>query len=102
MDLFSVLVGVLAAVAGVLYLYLRRRHGKLEHLGIPIVPPFLCFGSPPFSYHKSITHEYYVQVKSMASQRCLPLPRLITFFFTYCCDVIYRCIKYRPAMYDLF
>ncbi len=62
MDLLNLLVGILVVLAGLLYVYLRRRHGKLEHLGIPIVPSFLCFGSPPFSYHKNITHEHYVQV----------------------------------------
>lgn len=64
MDLFGILIGVLAVLSGFLFFYLRRRHGKLEHLGIPIVQPFLCFGSPPFSYHKNITHEYYVQVNT--------------------------------------
>ena len=34
-------------------LYLRRNYGKLEKLGIPVMPPTLLFGSEPFMMHKT-------------------------------------------------
>ena len=34
------------------YKHLTRFYGSLELLGIPVIPPVLCLGSPPFNYHK--------------------------------------------------
>ena len=51
-----VLVGLVA-----IFFHLRRHYGQLEGLGIPVVKPFLCFGSPPFLFNKIVYHEYYVE-----------------------------------------
>ena len=34
-------------------LFLRRNYGKLESLGIPVMPPSLFTGSEPFMIHKT-------------------------------------------------
>jgi len=36
-----------------LCLFLRRNYGKLENLGIPVMPPSLITGSEPFMIHKT-------------------------------------------------
>jgi hypothetical protein len=62
MELLTIFFTFLIAILLAIYFYLRRNHGYIEHLGIPIVKPFLCFGSPPFLHHKNLTHEYYERV----------------------------------------
>ena len=49
---FEILVALL--VLGCAYLYKRftKNYGVLEKMGIPVVPPFLCFGSGPWAVHK--------------------------------------------------
>ena len=64
MELLTIFLGFLITSLVSLYFYLRRRHGSIEQLGIPMVKPFLCFGSPPFLHHKNLTHKYYEQVNS--------------------------------------
>ena len=46
------ILGVFILLVLLVYKHLTRFYGRLENLGIPVVPPFLCFGSPPFNYHK--------------------------------------------------
>ena len=36
-----------------LVLFLRRKYGTLERLGIPLIPPGLCLGSEPLMIHKT-------------------------------------------------
>jgi cytochrome P450 len=54
---------ILAIFVGLLWVYLRRNYGKLEKCGIPVIPPFLCFGSGPWAMHK-------VQLAELDEQRC--------------------------------
>lgn len=61
MDTLVALLCGLAAFLLVLALYLRRNHGVLESLGIPVASPFLCFGSGPFLWNKVVVHEHYLQ-----------------------------------------
>ena len=49
-----VLIGFVA-----LYFYLRRHHGYLETTGLPVIPAFLCFGSPPYAFHRIKYHEWF-------------------------------------------
>ena len=61
MALFTwLLTGLLGSVVA-LFFYLRRNRGLAEEFGLPVVKPFLCFGSPPFLYHKIIYHDWYVE-----------------------------------------
>ena len=38
-----------------------QNYGSLEAMGIPVIKPFLCFGSPPFGLHKIVWHKWYVE-----------------------------------------
>lgn len=61
MDPLSLLlVGILLLLTGFCF-YLKRNHGSLETLGIPVDKPWLIFGSGPYEWHKVAVHEYYVQ-----------------------------------------
>ena len=53
MELFTVLVAILAIAVVSLCLYLIRNRGNIERMGIPIDPPFLVFGSEPRALHKA-------------------------------------------------
>ena len=50
------LIGVVS-----LYFYLRRHHGYLETTGLPVVPAFMCFGSPPYAFHRIHYHEWFTE-----------------------------------------
>nr|QTW43664.1 CYP3027-like protein [Eurytemora affinis] len=43
---------LLAGFFLLIWIYLRRNYGKLEKCGMPVIPPFLCFGSGPWAMHK--------------------------------------------------
>ena len=59
MDILSwILTGTLVLVVA-LFFHLRRFRGKIEGTGLPIVKPVLCFGSPPFMFHKIVGHYWY-------------------------------------------
>ena len=59
MALLTYLLGIfLVALVG-LWFHLRRNHGWLETTGLPLVKPFLIFGSPPFAMHKMRYHEWF-------------------------------------------
>ena len=45
-------LGLFILLLLLVYKHLTRFYGTLEGLGIPVIPPFLCFGSPPFNYHQ--------------------------------------------------
>ena len=57
------LIGVVA-----LFFYLKRHHGYLETTGLPVVPAFLCFGSPPYAFHRIHYHQWF-------TEQCLKLGR---------------------------
>lgn len=56
-----VLGGVVLGLA-LLVRHLRRNHGTLEALGIPVHKPLLCFGSPPFLWNKVAVHDFYLDL----------------------------------------
>ena len=57
MELSTILFGGLVFLVVLLYKYLTKNRGRLETLGIPVDPPFLCFGSPPFALHKNYVNK---------------------------------------------
>ena len=50
-------------VVGIVYFYksCTKHYGTLEELGIPVIKPFLCFGSGPYWFHKVDLQEFDVQ-----------------------------------------
>jgi len=40
---------------------MRRHHGYLETTGLPVVPAFMCFGSPPYAFHRIHYHEWFTE-----------------------------------------
>ena len=59
MTLITIFLGALLIGLVALYFHLNRKHGHLETTGLPMLPPFLCFGSPPFAVHKMRMYEWY-------------------------------------------
>ncbi len=57
--LFTLLIGLLALAFVVVYKYLMQNRGVVESFGIPMVKPFLIFGSPPYLYNQILVHKYY-------------------------------------------
>ena len=63
-SIMAVLTYILAfLLTGVvsLYFYLKRHHGYLETTGLPVVPGFLCFGSPPFAFHRIRYDQWFTE-----------------------------------------
>ena len=58
MALLEIVGGLLAIGIVIVLRYLLKNRGYLESLGIPIIRPVLCFGSPPFLPHKIYLHEF--------------------------------------------
>jgi hypothetical protein len=52
MVIVSGFVALVAVTLVAFCLYMTRKRGQLEALGIPVVKQFLVFGSPPFALHK--------------------------------------------------
>jgi hypothetical protein len=61
MDVFTVIIGFLIICLLVLVKYLTKNYGYLESMNIPVIKPFLCFGSPPLSLHKIVWHQWYLE-----------------------------------------
>lgn len=59
MDL-SILLALILGFLLVLFLYMRRTRGYLESLGIPISKPLPFLGSPPYFYHDTMVHEFFL------------------------------------------
>ena len=55
------ILALLAAVTFLFYKYVTRNYGYLESLGLPVIAPVWCFGSPPFRLHKVVAHDDDVQ-----------------------------------------
>ena len=60
MDWVTLIFGAVTLVLILGYLYLSRTRGYLESTGIPMVKPFLCFGSPPFLLSKVLYKDWYL------------------------------------------
>lgn len=82
MDWLTILVAVAAVAMVMVSLWLTRRRGYIETLGIPIDPPFLIFGSEPHALHKQDTLFYLRKFKEFGSKTygCYtgPTPTIIT------------------------
>ena len=59
MDILSWILATILVILVALFFHLRRHRGFIEQLGLPIVKPFLCFGSPPYLYHKIFYYDWY-------------------------------------------
>ena len=55
--MISVILSVILVLLVLAYRRATRHYGYLESLGIPVVKPFLCFGSTPISYHEFWFHD---------------------------------------------
>ena len=61
MDVFTLIISIILIGLSLFYFYLTRNRGHLEQTHLPMVKPFLCFGSPPFMMHKIHYHKWYQQ-----------------------------------------
>ena len=55
--MWALLLAAILVFLVILYRRATRYYGTLEALGIPVVKPFLCFGSTPVNYHEFRFHE---------------------------------------------
>ena len=55
--MWHLVLGVVLVILVIAYKRATRFYGTLESLGIPVVKPFLCFGSVPVNYHQVKFHE---------------------------------------------
>jgi hypothetical protein len=51
MDILTMLLAAIIVGIVSLWFYLTRNRGYIETLGIPVDPPYLCFGSEPRALH---------------------------------------------------
>lgn len=58
MDVLTWILTIFLIGLVALWFYLRRNYGQLDGMGLPIIKPFLCFGSPPFLLNKIVWHEW--------------------------------------------
>ena len=54
--MLTIILGVVVVVLAIIYRRATRHYGYLESLGIPVIKPYLCFGSAPPNYYKTIMH----------------------------------------------
>ena len=59
MELFSWFLTITCLSLVVLFFHFRRFRGYIEDTGLPTVPPFFCFGSPPYLLNKIVYHEWF-------------------------------------------
>ena len=55
--MLTIILGLVLVLLVIAYKRATRYYGYLESLGIPVVKPFLCFGSTPINYHDILFHE---------------------------------------------
>ena len=61
MDWCTITLAVFLVALVAFYKHMTRYRGSLEATGLPMVKPFLCFGSPPFLLNKIHFHKWYQQ-----------------------------------------
>jgi len=61
MALLTYILSITLISCVALYFYLRRHHGYLETTGLPVIPAFLCFGSPPYALHRISYHDWFTE-----------------------------------------
>lgn len=59
MDLSTIILGGILILLLGFYWHLTKNRGYLESIGIPLIKPFLCFGSPPYFISDILYHEVY-------------------------------------------
>jgi len=59
MEILSWILTILLISLVFLFFHFRRFRGSIEESGLPMVKPFLCFGSAPMLYNKIIYHIWY-------------------------------------------
>ena len=62
MDLITILLGFVTLLLIILIKKCTAKYGYLESLGIPVIKPFLFFGSPPFGLHKIKWVDFYSEM----------------------------------------
>lgn len=60
MDLLSIILGGILFLLIGFYWHLTKNRGYLESSGIPLIKPFLCFGSPPYFLSQILCHDVYL------------------------------------------
>ena len=58
MAVLTWILGILLVFIVALIFHLRRNRGQIEDIGLPVLKPILCFGSPPLLHNKIIYHEW--------------------------------------------
>ena len=61
MELSTLLFALFFVLIVCLIRKFTKNYGSLEAIGIPVIKPFLCFGSPPFGLHKIVWHKWYLE-----------------------------------------
>ena len=56
MEILSWILTIILVILVFFFFHFRRFRGCIEESGLPMVKPFLCFGSAPFLYNKIIYH----------------------------------------------
>ena len=59
--MWPILLAIILVILAIAYKRATRYYGSLETLGIPVVKPFLCFGSIPMNIHDISLHELDMQ-----------------------------------------
>ena len=59
MEILSWILTIILVISVFFFFYFRRFRGSIEESGLPMVRPFLCFGSAPILYNKIIYHVWY-------------------------------------------
>ena len=57
--MWHILLAIILVTLVVAYRRATRHYGSLEPLGLPVVKPFLCFGSPPYSLSRLYFFNWY-------------------------------------------
>ena len=61
MGLLTILLGIIGLGLFFILKHLMQNRKVIEKFGVPILKPFLCFGSPPFNFHQFNVREFYVE-----------------------------------------
>ena len=54
----SIVLSIILICLVAVYFHFRRFRGSLDN-GLPLVKPFLCFGSPPYRFDKIHYHKWF-------------------------------------------
>jgi hypothetical protein len=60
MEILTILLGIVAILLAIVYFYLTQHRGVVESFGLPMIKPFLMFGSPPFLFNQFIYMDWMV------------------------------------------